>query len=262
MLGAGLRRWRREPGLRKRLGVQLQHVAFPGRPRVRELLAMHRALYGHTSARVVDALGIDALAGRLYEHMSRGETQRVDLFLALAHDPELLFLDEPFTGLDAQYARRLADLLRDMPRTTLLMCCHTVEELSLATRIAWLVPGRLAAYDTPETLRDAQVGAWRLSAECEDAAIARRLAQELQPALDATARLAVDGARLVLAGAHSFGEVARALMEREGVRVVEAGRSGPADLLRHCAKEHHDETPAAVAALAASPRRLRAAGGT
>lgn len=238
LLGHEVRRWRREPALRRRLGVQLQHVAFPGRPRVKELVDMHRAFYGFTSGRVMEALGIEALAGRLYEHMSRGETQRVDLFLALAHEPELLFLDEPFTGLDAQHARRLAELLRDLPATTLVMCCHTVEELALATRIAWLVPGRLAAYDTPASLRDALVGAWRLFAACEDAATAQAIGDTLRPHLPAAARLVVEGAHVVLAGEHSFGDIARELMERPGVLVVEAGRSGPADLLRHCAREH------------------------
>ena len=49
MLGTELAQWHRRPVLRKRLGVQLQRVAFPGRPRVRELVAMHRALFDRTS---------------------------------------------------------------------------------------------------------------------------------------------------------------------------------------------------------------------
>ena len=78
------------------------------------LAAVVAVLHREDSVGSIEALGIEALSGRLYEFLSRGETQRVDLFLALAHEPRMLFLDEPFTGLDPQFARRLGQLLRGL----------------------------------------------------------------------------------------------------------------------------------------------------
>lgn len=234
LLGEDVAQWRRRPELRRRLGVQLQRVAFPGRPRVRELVELHRAMYPHTSARVIEALGLDELGERLYEFLSRGETQRVDLFLALAHEPDLLFLDEPFTGLDPQFARQLTALLREMSGVTLLMSCHTVEELSLVDQVAWLTPAGIARFDRPDLLRRELVGDYRLAAQCDDEAAALALAQTLT---GPEQRVLVDGARCSLTGHQPFADLARRLADRPEVVAVEAGRSSLSDLLRHCARE-------------------------
>ncbi|WP_374562582.1 ATP-binding cassette domain-containing protein [Ideonella sp.] len=237
MLGTELAQWHRRPELRKRLGVQLQRVAFPGRPRVRELVAMHRALFDHTSGEVMEALGVPALLPRLYEFLSRGETQRIDLFLALAHEPEILFLDEPFTGLDPQFAKNLSALIRRQTRATIVMSCHTIEEFSLVDKVAWLKTDGLARYDAPEHLRHELVGDYRLVAQCEDEAGAARLAQSLASDVPSGARIHTDGARVQVAAAEPLADLARALVDRAGVQSVEAGRSTLVDLLRHCAKE-------------------------
>lgn len=237
MLGVELATWRRRPALRKRLGVQLQRVAFPGRPRVRELVAMHRALYDKTSADVIDALGVQPLSQRLYEFLSRGETQRIDLFLAMAHEPEILFLDEPFTGLDPQFVKNLAGLIRAMTRTTILMCCHTVEELNLVHKIAWLSHAGLAHYGEREVLRHELVGDFRLTAQCDDEATARQIALELAADPVPGRRVAVEAGRLTLCGSEPLANLARTLVDRAGVQAVEAGRSSLSDVLRHCARE-------------------------
>lgn len=233
MLGAELAEWHRRPSLRKRLGVQLQRVAFPGRPRVRELVAMHRALYERTSSEVMEALGVPALSDRLYEYLSRGETQRIDLFLALAHRPEILFLDEPFTGLDPQFAKNLSALVRNLSGTTIVMSCHTIEEVSLVNQVAWLTTGGLARYGAPEQLRHDLVGDFRLAAHCEDERVANQLATEMP----AGARAHVEGHRVLVASSQPLADLAHTLASRAGVQSVEAGRGTLVDLLRHCAKE-------------------------
>ena len=236
LLGFDIAQWRRRPELRKRLGVQLQRVAFPGRPRVRELVNMHEALFDSTSPAVMEALGVPPLMQRLYEYLSRGETQRIDLFLALAHEPDVLFLDEPFTGLDPQFARSLSALLGGMRKTTLVMCCHTAEELALVDKVAWLTPGGIARFDKPDVLRRQLVGDYRLGVQCDD----EPLAQQLSAELDANGRsgwhISVDGAKLVLVGPEPLADLARVLADRPGVQTVESGRSSLSDLLRHCAK--------------------------
>lgn len=238
MLGAELGEWQRQPRRRKQLGVQLQRVFFPGRPRVSELVALHRTLYDHTSGRVIEALGIPALSRRLYEFLSRGETQRVDLFLALAHEPKMLFLDEPFTGLDPQFAQQLAQLLRELQDTTLVMCCHTVEELNLTTHTAWLSRQGIVRHGETQALRRELVGEFRLSAHCRDAEGARRLAQALQQGLPLERPPTVEGDRLHLASARQLSDRARELVDHPDVLSVDVGHSQLADLLRHCAKVH------------------------
>jgi ABC-2 type transport system ATP-binding protein len=233
MLGAELAEWHRRPALRTRLGVQLQRVAFPGRPRVRELVAMHRALYERTSNEVMEALGVPALSDRLYEYLSRGETQRIDLFLALAHEPEILFLDEPFTGLDPQFAKNLSALIRRLSAATIVMSCHTIEEVSLVNQVAWLTTTGLARYGAPERLRHDLVGDFRLVAHCDDESVAK----ELMSTLPTSARIHAEGARVQVAASQSLADLAHVLASRPGVQSVEAGRSTLVDLLRHCAKE-------------------------
>jgi ABC-2 type transport system ATP-binding protein len=238
MLGADLRQWHRQPRLRKQLGVQLQRVFFPGRPRVSELVALHRALYDRTSAKVIDALGIDALSRRLYEFLSRGETQRVDLFLALAHEPRMLFLDEPFTGLDPQFARKLGQLLRELRDTTLVMCCHTVEELDLTTHTAWLSRRGIVRHAATQDLRRELVGEFRLTAHCTDAAAALQLARELQERGALERSPVVEASHFGLASSRQLSDVARALVDHPAVLSVDVGHSQLADLLRHCSRDH------------------------
>ena len=238
MLGTDLRRWQRRPALRRQLGVQLQRVFFPGRPRVRELVALHRSLYDRTSAQVIEALGIEALSGRLYEFLSRGETQRVDLFLALAHEPRMLFLDEPFTGLDPQFARRLGQLLRGLHDTTLVMCCHTPEELGLSTHTAWLSRRGIVRHAPTQALRSELVGDYRLTAHCADEAAARQIADQLQQSGTLERTPEVEAQRVSIAAARPLADLARTLADHPAVLSVDVGHSQLADLLRHCSREH------------------------
>ncbi|MGJ7510347.1 ATP-binding cassette domain-containing protein [Variovorax sp. GT1P44] len=236
MFGLALGQWKRRPALRRQLGVQLQRAFFPGRPRVSEMVALHRSLYPSTSGRVMEALGIPALSRRLYEFLSRGETQRVELFLALAHQPRILFLDEPFTGLDPQFVRRLRDLLGEMQDTTVVMCCHTAEELSLVSHAAWLSRDGIVRHaPTGDLCRDL-VGAFRLTVQCRDAQSARNLAFHLQRKFDLERAPLVEQQSLSVASSTSLADVANALMGHPDALAIEVGRSHLADLLRHCAK--------------------------
>lgn len=236
LLGEPFRRWRRKPGLRRRLGVQLQRVFFPGRPRISELVALHRTLYPRTSARVIEALGIDALSHRLYEFLSRGETQRVDLFLALAHEPEILFLDEPYTGLDAQFSRRLGELLRELRETTLIMCCHTVEELSLTTHTAWLSRQGIVRHAETDRLRRELVGEHYLTVHCSDEAAAAALGERLHERTPKDYVPQYRGEVFTLRSAQALTELAKGVVESPEVVSVDFGRTQFADLLRHCSR--------------------------
>ncbi len=127
---------------------------------VRENLLFYARLYGladgaRAVATQLEALELSARAGDLVRNLSRGLRQRVAIARALLHQPSLLLLDEPATGLDAPSRERLHDLLRRLHREgrTILFSSHDVAQgLALATRVVLLERGRIAfdGRNTPE----------------------------------------------------------------------------------------------------------------
>lgn len=103
---------------------------------------------------VLELVGLGGHQGRYPHQLSGGERRRVALARALAPGPELLLLDEPFTGLDADLTARLAEevagILRETGTTALVVLHDTYEVLPLVDRIAVLRDGRLAQLDAPE----------------------------------------------------------------------------------------------------------------
>jgi ABC-2 type transport system ATP-binding protein len=92
------------------------------------------------------------------QDFSKGMRRRLSIAMALIHRPRLLFLDEPTPGLDAQSARAIRDLVRQMNAggTTVFLTTHQIEEANLlCDRVAIINHGRIAAIDTPERLKAA-----------------------------------------------------------------------------------------------------------
>jgi ABC-2 type transport system ATP-binding protein len=147
--------------VRPRTGVMLQEGGFPAELTVAETVRMWA---GCTSgARPVDealeAVGLGRRAKVRVKQLSGGERRRLDLALALLGDPEVLFLDEPTTGLDAEGRRETWDLVRALRDggTTVLLTTHYLEEAEeLADRLAILHEGRIAASGTPDEVTAAQ----------------------------------------------------------------------------------------------------------
>jgi len=108
-------------------------------------------------AELLARLGLEARAGQQVRTLSRGETQRAAIARALIHDPPVLLLDEPFTGLDRLAAEELGRLLGELAargRATVLVT-HDVEEgTELASEVAFMRTGRFLAYG-PRAARDA-----------------------------------------------------------------------------------------------------------
>ncbi|MFJ6528458.1 ABC transporter ATP-binding protein [Streptomyces longwoodensis] len=147
--------------VRPRTGVMLQEGGFPSELTVAETARMWAGCV--SGARPVpEALGLvglDARAGVRMKQLSGGERRRLDLALALLGDPEVLFLDEPTTGLDAEGRRATWDLVRALrdTGTTVLLTTHYLEEAEgLADRLAILHEGRVAAAGTPAEVTAAQ----------------------------------------------------------------------------------------------------------
>jgi ABC-2 type transport system ATP-binding protein len=151
-------RWRGDGlGLRSRLGVQLQETKFPEKLTVREVLTLFRSFYPRGPG-IDDTLALVVLEEKARARvgtLSGGQKQRLSLACALVGDPELLFLDEPTTGLDPQSRRQAWEIVEGfMARArTVLLTTHYMEEAArLCDRVAIVDHGRVIALGTPKEL--------------------------------------------------------------------------------------------------------------
>ena len=152
-------RWGKADGaaLRRRLGVALQETRLAELLTVRETVRLFRSFYpaGRAVDEVIGLLGLtekrDARVGRL----SGGQRQRLSLACALVGAPDLLFLDEPTTGLDPQARLRIWEIIHDFRAVggTVLLTTHAMDEAArLCDRVAIIDRGKLRALDTPRAL--------------------------------------------------------------------------------------------------------------
>ncbi|MFI6943854.1 ABC transporter ATP-binding protein [Streptomyces sp. NPDC050418] len=147
--------------VRPRIGVMLQEGGFPAELTVAETVRMWA---GSTSGarplgEALEIVGLSKRANVRVKQLSGGEKRRLDLALALLGRPEVLFLDEPTTGLDAEGRAETWELVRGLrdSGTTVLLTTHYLEEAeSLAERLAILHEGRIAATGTPAEVTAAQ----------------------------------------------------------------------------------------------------------
>jgi ABC-2 type transport system ATP-binding protein len=157
VLGLDPTRGRDLARLRPKIGVQLQATSLPEKANVREALELYAAYYGITprSQEMAQRVGLDGKLDRQIAQMSGGEQQRLALALALQHDPEVLFLDEPSAGMDA-FGRRIlwneVERLRDAGKTVVLTTHYIEEAERLSDRICIVQRGRIVAEGTPADL--------------------------------------------------------------------------------------------------------------
>jgi ABC-2 type transport system ATP-binding protein len=153
-----------EPDLvRRRIGVALQEAGLDPRQTGRELLHLHARLFGmspeHASRRAEELLALVELedaADRVTKGYSGGMQRRLDLAAALVHEPDVLFLDEPTTGLDPASRLTIWEELRRINGhgTTIFLTTQYLEEADqLCDRIAIIDDGRIVREGTPEALK-------------------------------------------------------------------------------------------------------------
>ena len=150
---------RQKKQLKDRIGACLQATNLPDKITVREALDFFGSLY----SRRADG---DAILARLqlmdkkdaaYATLSGGQKQRLALALALINDPQMLFLDEPTTGLDPQVRLEIRDLIQELraENRTILMTTHYIEEAErLCDRVAIIDAGLIIAMGTPRELQE------------------------------------------------------------------------------------------------------------
>jgi ABC-2 type transport system ATP-binding protein len=149
---------------RRRIGVALQEAGLDPRQTGRELLVLHGELFGLSAARakeraeeLLSLVELGDAADRVIKGYSGGMERRLDLAASLVHEPEVLFLDEPTTGLDPASRLTIWEELRRINGhgTTVFLTTQYLEEADqLCDRIAIIDSGRIVREGTPQQLKD------------------------------------------------------------------------------------------------------------
>jgi ABC-2 type transport system ATP-binding protein len=152
------RRWGSDDRqLRELLGISLQETQFSEKLSVAETVRLFRSFYlqGPPADRVIDTVQLGEKAGARVGQLSGGQRQRLALACALVGNPQLLFLDEPTTGLDPQSRRQLWEVIEGFKASgrSILLTTHYMEEAErLCERVAIVDHGRVIALGTPREL--------------------------------------------------------------------------------------------------------------
>jgi ABC-2 type transport system ATP-binding protein len=146
---------------REEVGIQFQNTELPAFLTVKETLETFRNLYGRKSDmdELVETCYLQEILSSDNRKISGGQKQRLLLAMALANDPELIFLDEPTTGLDPQSRRHLWDIVRKIKtkKKTVILTTHYMEEAQiLCDIIAIMDYGKIIASGSPEKLLEEQ----------------------------------------------------------------------------------------------------------
>ena len=148
---------RREQDLRERIGIVLQSTGVDRFLTVRETIEMYGGYYPrHRSAdEVIDVVGLQEKADTRVRQLSGGQQRRLDVAIALAGDPELLFLDEPTTGFDPSARRNAWEMVKNLVSLgkTVWLTTHFMDEAQyLADRVAVIAHGAIVAEGTPDSI--------------------------------------------------------------------------------------------------------------
>ena len=158
------RTWEKdERWLRERLGVSLQETHLPDKLTVRETVSLFRSFFvaGREVDEAIDLVALREKESARVEALSGGQKQRLAVACALVGDPQLLFLDEPTTGLDPQSRRMLWDVVLAFKQRggTVLLTTHYMDEAQrLCDRVGVIDHGKMIALGTPKSLIDALGG--------------------------------------------------------------------------------------------------------
>jgi len=150
--------WRRDANeLRRRLGIQLQETELPDRLTVTETVALFRSMHpaGPSVNDLIETVELGEKRSDQVRQLSGGQRQRLSLACALAGAPDILFLDEPTTGLDPQSRRHIWDICNEFRARggTILLTTHFMDEAErLSDRLAIMDHGKVLVEGTPKEL--------------------------------------------------------------------------------------------------------------
>jgi ABC-2 type transport system ATP-binding protein len=147
---------------RANLGVQLQATSFQPELSVAEIIRLFAGIHGvdmskEKLAAILADIKLEEATTKRFNQLSGGQQQRVSLAIALLHNPPLVLLDEPTTGLDPQSRRQLWERMEEMRSSGhgILLTTHSMEEAeSVCDRVAIIDHGKVITVDTPQGLID------------------------------------------------------------------------------------------------------------
>jgi ABC-2 type transport system ATP-binding protein len=173
--------------LRSQMGIVLQELAVEPFLSVHQVLTRSAGFYPHPRPvdEVLDMVGLAEKAGARVKTLSGGQQRRLDVGLGIIGQPELLFLDEPTTGLDPSGRRATWDLIRRLggEGTTVLLTSHYMDEVEeLAGRVVVLAGGQIVASGTPDSIGGRDTGVATIRFRLPDGVSAADLPVPGQPA--------------------------------------------------------------------------------
>jgi ABC-2 type transport system ATP-binding protein len=153
----GFNPWTEGYELHKKIGVIPQGFRFFDKATPKEAINYYASLFDvSTDAdKILNEVILDESKNMIFENLSGGQKQKMGLALALVNNPELLFLDEPTTGLDPQARRAMWDVIRSLKKQgrSILLTTHYLEEAELlADKVAIMNKGKIIAAGTPQEL--------------------------------------------------------------------------------------------------------------
>jgi ABC-2 type transport system ATP-binding protein len=153
--------------LKDRIGVCLQATNLPAKMKTHEALDLFASFYSRSisSEHLLQRLQLWDKRNAFYETLSGGQKQRLALAMSLVNDPQLLFLDEPTTGLDPQIRLEIHGLIEEMKaeKRTVVLTTHYIEEAErLCDRVAIMDEGKIVAMGTPKELQQQSKGQSRI----------------------------------------------------------------------------------------------------
>ena len=155
---------KRAQDLRQRIGIVLQSTGVDPYLTVRETVDLYAGYYPKPRSvdEVIEVVGLEEKRDTRVDKLSGGQQRRLDVAIALAGDPELLFLDEPTTGFDPSARRNAWEMVKNLTALgkTVFLTTHFMDEAQyLASRVAVIARGEIVAEGPPSTLAGRDVGA-------------------------------------------------------------------------------------------------------
>ena len=150
--------------LKDRIGVCLQSTNLPEKIKLIEAMTLFSSFYSHTvdADKLLDRLQLTEKRNAYYSVLSGGQKQRLHIALAMINDPQLIFLDEPTTGLDPQIRMEIHGLIQELrdDKRSIVLTTHYIEEAErLCDRVAIIDSGKIIAHGTPKQLMAETLGA-------------------------------------------------------------------------------------------------------
>lgn len=158
------------------IGVQLQSAGMPESITPNEAMKFFCAYHGvQPRFDLLERLGLQQKSGTQFYELSTGQQRRLSLALAVAHNPQIVFLDEPTAGLDVASRVELHTLMRDLQQngTTIVLATHDMAEAEeMSNRVAILLKGRLAAIGSPLQITSTGEGLTKISVNTRNGSLA------------------------------------------------------------------------------------------